>query len=302
METLVIQAELALDHLKEPDSAEKYLEKMKEAAQDDSDKSLLHYVEGRILLFRGDFTMARVDFTRSHRISESGEIADKSRYYLGLGDFYNEEFDYSRLQLRSLERQNHSWFANNALQLRYMIQQAWEENGDNKPLRRYARARYLYDSGHYAKSAELLAPVLDESWQHPLHNESILLLTRVLRRIHPEIAFQVIDRHTRRPSVRQHAGEQLLWERARLAEQVYMMHHLPDDTEGMLTYTPPSGLVEHIFGDIQHFSGLSAEPVLLTADTIIGYYEDLLMNYSDGYYSDISRNRIRELEQKSREI
>ncbi len=304
MHTLAIQSELALDHLKEPDKAAAYHQKMERAARNESDQALLHYVEGRLLLFEGSFAMARVAFTRSNRISESSENADKSRYYLGLGDFYNGDFTYARLQLRSLERQNHSWYANNALQLRFMIQEGHEEDGENLEIKRLAHARYLYDTGRYAEAADLLAPVLDEPAANPLHGESILLLTRTLRRIHPEVAFRVVDRHTRRPSVRQNAGERLLWERARLAEVVYIMQQRDTQDNRSADGVVPAGLLAHPLSAEERFYGGNENPdlMLLGADAVTRYYEELLLNYPDGYYSDIARNRIRDLERTQREI
>ncbi len=304
MQTLVIQSELALDHLKDPDRAEIYKKKMEQIARDESEQALIHYIDGRILLFRGDFTMARVSFNRSNRIAGSNAIADKSRYYLGLGDFYNSDFTYARLQLRSLERQNHSWYANNALQLRYMIQQGQDEENDNAEIKRYAQARYFYDTGHYTKAADLLTPVLDEPVASPLHNESILLLTRTLRRVHPELAFHVVDRHTSRPTVQQAAGERLLWERARLAEVVFIMQQRDTEKNRSADGLVPAGLLAYPLSAEERFYGGVEGPgrMLLSAEGITGFYEELLLRYPDGYYSDIARNRIRELERLEREI
>ncbi|TVQ71256.1 MAG: hypothetical protein EA363_06285 [Balneolaceae bacterium] len=304
MQTLAIQSELALDHLKEPEKAAVYHQKMERIARNDSEMALVHYVEGRLLLFDGNFSMARVSFTRSNRIADGGEIADKSRYYLGLGDFYNGDFTYARMQLRSLERQNYSWYANNALQLRFIIQEGHEEGGENSELHRIARARYLYDTGHYAEAADLLAPVLEEPAANPLHGESMLLLTQTLRRIHPEIAFRVVDRHTRRPSVRQAAGERLLWERARLAEVVYIMQQRDAENNRSAEGVVPAGLLAYPFSAEERFYGRDENPgpILLGADGVTGYYEELLLHYPEGYYSDIARNRIRDLERQAREL
>ncbi len=304
MQTLAIQSELALDHLKDPGKAVAYHEIMERAARNETEQALAHYVEGRLLLFEGSFAMARVSFTRSNRIAGSGEIADKSRYYLGLGDFYNGDFTYARLQLRSLERHNHSWYANNALQLRFLIQEGHEEDGENPELHRFARARYLYDTGHYAKAADLLAPVLEEPAANTLHGETMLLLTQTLRRIHPEIAFRVVDRHTRRPSVRQAASERLLWERARLAEAVYIMQRRNIENSKSADELVSDGLLAYPFSAEERFYGRNENPgrILLNADGVTGYYEELLLNFPDGYYSDIARRRIQDLERMEREI
>ncbi len=304
MQSLVIQSELALDHLKAPEKAAVYHQRMERAARNEAEQALAHYVEGRLLLFDGSFSMARVSFTRSNRMAGSGEIADKSRFYLGLGDFYNGDFTYARLQLRSLERHNHSWYANDALHLRYIIQEAYNEDGDNPKLRRFARGRYFYDTGRYYEAAELLAPVIEEPASDPIIDESMLLLTQTLRRIHPEVAFRVVDRHTRRPSVRQAASERLLWERARLAEAVYIMQQR--DTDGIRSADGlvPASLLANALSAEDQFYGRDGDSgrMLLSADGVTKFYEELLLNFPDGYYSDIARGRIRELEQQAREI
>ena len=365
IETLMIQSELALDHLKEPELAETYLEKMESAAQSEGDLARAAYVEGRILLFQGDFTLARVALTRSNRNAESSELAEKSRYYLGLADFYNGDFTYARLQLRALERENHSFFANNALQLRVMIQRAAEDRPDTDPeafdpdapdldtpepdmlnpdapdsdtpdsdapepdmidpdapdsdtpdsdaldaeedafnadLKRYARARYLYDTGKYSDAALLLVPLLSEPATAPLHQEQALLLTRALRQIHPDMAYRVIDRHTSRPSVTRNPGERLLWERARLSELLYdIAERQGEDAIYLNAAVIPEELLNALFEEGTSF--LSTQPgETPDLDRVVAHYEELLMHYPEGYYAEITRNRIRELEQPSFEI
>ena len=132
----------------------------------------------------------------------------------------------------------------------------------------------------------------------------MLLLAQTLRRIHPEIAFRVVDRHTRRPSVRRAAGERLLWERARLAEVVYTMQQRGTENMRSAEGVVPAGLLSQILSAEDHFYGRDADQstILLNADGVTGYYEELLLNYPDGYYSDIARNRIRDLERTQREI
>lgn len=302
MEVLVIQSELALDHLKEPDRAATYHQKMERIARDDSDKALLHHVDGRLKLFEGAFSMARVAFTRSNRLAGSGETADKSRFYLGLGDFYNGDFTYARLQLRALERQQHSWYANNALNLRFIIQEGHDEDGDNQDIRRYANALYLFDTGRHLESARLLATIPGEPGSGTLHDESMLLLTRTLRKLHPGLAFQVVDRHVHRPSVRNNAGERLLWERARLGEAIYLMQQgraLDEDTRQSYLAGLPAHLLEL---DKELTAPEDYRAPLINAGAVTVFYEDLLLHYPDGFYSDIARERIRGLQQEQREL
>lgn len=297
MNILVIQSELALDHLKKADDASRYHKKMKQASRMESDEALTRYVEGRILLFEGDFSLARVALTRAVRIAERGELAEKARYYLGLGDFYNSEFTYSRLQLRSLERQNHSYYANDALSLRFMIQQTYDKDGDNEILKKYARGRYLYDTGRYHEAAETLHPLLQQTAITPVQTAAVLLLTKTMRKIEPESALQLLIQYMRLPSVQRAPSERLLWERARLADHLLMMQketaflESPDDSSEKISSSDDGK-------NLSFLKNFSPIPFILTNEMVIEYYEALLMSYPDGFFSTFTRERIRNLEKE----
>lgn len=62
------------------------------------------YLDGRIYLHDGAYTQARVSFTRANRKAGTGELAEKSRYFLALTDFYAGDFEFATIQLKTLGR------------------------------------------------------------------------------------------------------------------------------------------------------------------------------------------------------
>ncbi|MDI6402620.1 hypothetical protein QLX67_11485, partial [Balneolaceae bacterium ANBcel3] len=291
LQTLSLQAELALDYLKDPVEAEYYLERMRNATQSDEDLALAYYVEGRIYMFESDFSLARVSLTRSNRLAERDQTAEKSRFYLGLSDFYQGDFTFSRLQLRSLERFNHSNFANNALQLRYLIQQGYVNGEVHPALQRYSRARFYFDTGNHSDAAIALLPVLSEQPGTPLYEESLLLLIRSIRACHPETAYRLIHQITQQPSLLGTIGETLLWERARLAELVFTIQQSTGTNSLLLPEALGMALDEK--GIITVFSEGSIAQI--SFDEVMVRYEDLLIRFPEGYYSEMARTRIRTL-------
>jgi hypothetical protein len=142
----------------------------------------------------------------------------------------------------------------------------------------------------------------------------------VLRSLHPETAFRVIDRHTHRVASRHNASERLLWERARLADLTFAIQQKvlasddPAAKETDIRQLLPSSLIDGYLSDGQHQSGHqplpsdrslvdpeAPESSLLVPEIIIELYEELLMQYPDGFYAGFSRNRVRNLENQSRQ-
>lgn len=289
IQTLRIQTELALDHLKDVDAARTYHERMVRVAASQEDEALVEYVEGRILLFDSDFSMARLALTRSNRLTESSDLANKTRYFLGLGDFYRGDFGYARLQFRALERDQYAWFANNALQMRYLLQEAYDQDAPepNEALLQLARGRHLYDTGRYDQALQTLQPVIDAPGASLEQSEAALLMTRVLRRIDTPQAFEAINGFVERPAVLMHAGERLLWERARMADMVLLM--ATENAQHGGDGPGDSRASDHVQGD-------GVGTTHLGRDEVIGFYEEILLVYPDGFFADLSRERIAELE------
>ena len=290
---LLLQAELALDYLKDVDQASRYHERLLALPSTrDNIKPQADYIEGRIHLFNQDYNRARIAFTQSNKAVRIGNLADKTRYYLALSDFYSGDYDFARIQLRALERQNTSFFANNALQLRLWIQEGVNADSTTNQLDSFSKASFYHHViGEPDKAMQALAPLLSEHANHPLNGEAVLLASSIVRYKNASAAYHLLNltSGTARSSQTQYATlnpvsmERIFWERARLADHVYFnqstrlaelpeLSHIPEE----LTYDRES-------------------PQLETLDEVITAYEDLLMDYPQGFYADQARARIREL-------
>ena len=82
-----------------------------------------HYLDGRIFLAENKYVEARIEFTRSNRLARTGSLAEKTRYFLALTDFYSGDFEFATIQLKTLSRKNTSYYANDALKLRLWLQE-----------------------------------------------------------------------------------------------------------------------------------------------------------------------------------
>lgn len=295
-QVLAMQIELALDYLKDLNKAEKYFEQFETIADRERLNNEAGFYKGRLHLFRGEFALARVEFSRVNRAVRSGSLADESRYYLALGDFYNNEYEFARLQMRSLERQNSSFYANNALRLRVWIQNGTTKDDSLKTeINTFAKAHYQYSIGDYEASLELLTTFFNEYPQHSLLGESILLATQIIRRDAPELAFltlyQFQDQIKFAPT-----KENLLWNMANLADLI-----VRGDSQSEIDVDDPDFIDQHDDMIQSFFNAISDSETardFLPKDlsSVIELYENLLVEFPQGFYARSARNRIQELQ------
>src|SRR5690606_5847661 len=81
------------------------------------------YLQGRIHIAKQEFPLARVSLTKANKLANIGELAEKTRYFLALTDFYAGDYEFAEIQLKALGRQNTSFYANDALELRLWLQE-----------------------------------------------------------------------------------------------------------------------------------------------------------------------------------
>ncbi|MEX2640544.1 MAG: tetratricopeptide repeat protein [Balneolales bacterium] len=266
-DALLLQAELALDHLKDVEKARRYHSSLQVLSAMDDLKPQSDYLEGRIYLYNQDFNRARIAFTQSNRGIRIGSLADKTRYYLALTDFYSGDYDFSQIQLRALERQNTSFFANNALQLRLWIQEGLNDDSATAELSAFSEAHFHYHvTGDVEQAMNSLSPLVEGSQEHPLNGEAVLLATTILQHRSSRAALQFVDKK-RDGALNPASMERIVWTRARLADHVYF----------------------------DHSSGTTADSAFSTVDEVMEAYEDLLVEYPQGFYAEKARKRIQDL-------
>lgn len=278
---ILLQAELALDHLKDVEQASFYHNKLKNLPNDEDLNPQIDYIEGRIHLFNNEFNRARIAFTQSNHEVRIGYLADKTRYYLALTDFYSGDYDFSQIQLRALERQNTSFFANNALQLRLWIQEGINADSTTTELDAFSKASHYYHIiGNSEEALETLSPLLEGTQNHPLIGEVILLASSIIREQNGYAAFNLVNLNIQN-GLNQASMERIFWTRAQLAEHVYF----EQDSDNLSNH---NRLTEYLNLDEE------AE-IINSVNEVIKAYEELLIAFPQGYYAEKARERIQKL-------
>lgn len=290
---LITQSELALDHLHEPDKAEQYLQQLEQRA-DSSNLAQRNYIQGRIYLYQKNYDRARIAFTKSNKQVRIGELAEKTRYYLALTDFYAGDYEFAKIQLNALERQNTSYFANDAVQLRVWIQDGLQADSSGIILHPFATAAELYAEGKTELAISQLTPILAPNSYHPLTDEALLLLSTHINAQSTSLTYELISRFLKADGRFSPLRERLMWEKARIADQVVSNNNL--------SFEIPARVADEDSLDTEEnfFKGLAQqlEQITFPGDRgeVIALYEDILLEYPQGFYATFARNRIEELQ------
>ncbi len=250
-------AELSLDYLYQPGKAAEYRASLEEIGENSRQAEIL-YLRGRISLFKGDYNQARLMLTRSNRVVRIGELAEKTRYYLALTDFFERDFEFAEIQLKSLGRQNTSVYANDALKLRLWIGKA--KKTDSLSAVRFAGSiETLYRGEKDSASAGLFDQIGDAS---SLFGDDILVLLSDItpKNDIPEL-FRFYDDYISSDQASP-LRERLFWERAQLGE-----------------YLSDKGITDDI--------------------DAARLYEQLILEYPQGFYATYARERLNNLSFKS---
>lgn len=290
---LITQSELALDHLHDPGKAGQYLAKLNQQA-DSSNLAQRNYIQGRIHLYNKEYDRARIAFTKSNKQVRIGELAEKTRYYLALSDFYAGDYEFAKIQLNALERQSTSYFANDAVKLRVWIQDGLQADSTGASLQPFAKAVELFSHGKDDQAMDQLRPVLSPQAFHPLTDEALLEISTHITPEITDITYNLITRFLSTNGRFSPLRERLMWEKARIGDQVMNNPKLSfpksyaDQIKDTLT------LEEQSYG-----SSTSQSPkVSFPSDKsqVIALYEEILLEFPNGFYASFARNRIHELQ------
>jgi len=287
-EVLVSLAELSLDVFHQPEEASKYLKELRHI----SGSSLIakeSYIEGRIDLYHEDYTRARIALTKSNKQEHIGDLAEKTRYYLALGDFYSGDYDFAKIQLNALERQNTSFYANDAVQLRLWIQDGLQADSTGKLLDPFAKAVEYFSQGKDQLGINKLRDLFDMTGYNPLKDEALLELSK---NINPENAVYVYESLSKYLSTKGSGSplyERLLWERARLADQFVTNK----DISIKFSNTKQDSLATK-----EGVSKESAKQLSMpkNIEQLISLYEQILLHFPSGFYASYARDRIQQLQ------
>lgn len=266
---LLMKSEIVLDHLHDIDQASEVLARLNNISKN-SELPEEFYVQGRIHIANKKYREARIALTKSNKLAELGELAEKTRYFLALTDFFAGDFEFATIQLKSLGRQNTSYYANDALQLRLWIQEGLNADSTGALLKPFAKAVFENTMGNYIASKEALFKLIEENPSSPLYDEMILLISE-----NPTVdaseswGLFVSTLESNKVTTNK---ERMMWERAKFADLAFMK------SETDANYQPNNDI---------------------SVATIIQFYEELILEFPQGFYAPYTRNRLKELSLKN---
>lgn len=267
------RAELALDYVFDLEKAESALRKLKSIPGTNGSPEAL-YLEGRIHLSKKEYPQARINFTRANKEAEIGEIAEKTRYFLALTDFYSGDYEFATIQLKSLGRNNTSYYANNALELRLWLQEGLSADTTGTNLSRFANAVFKENNGKSSESAGLFLQMINDPDFYTLKDDAMLFFVQSSHVEKVEKFIQLsnfLSTNTNTP-----IKEKLLWEQAKLAEQT-----------GYIVNTDGCSDKENCI-ETQNTAAMPS----VSAREI---YEELILSFPQGFYAPYARERLTKL-------
>ena len=251
-------AELYLDFDKDLVQAQKIIQRLERLTENYSEE--LNYLKGRLAITNESFTEARLLLTRSNRSAKVGEMAEKTRYYLALSDFYSRDYEFSNIQLKSLGRQYTSYYANNALELRLWLQTIKAMDSTAQFNVTFPKAMLEELKGNNTKAKAMLWEIA-RNQSNPFSGYAFKILYSLGADLEEYITalndYLVNEKSTP-------LRENLMWLRAQAA----------------------------FYFSAQDSSSLSSE-------TLYSYYEELILSFPSGFYSPLARKLINELNIRS---
>lgn len=281
---LSTQIDLSLDHFKNIEMAQKWYDELESISETDEQRaSFLNYARGRIALFNNDFTTARQALTRANRETDQSNLSEKIRYFLSLSDFYAGDYEFATIQLRSLERRQSSFYANNAIKLKMWINNGTRADTTGSTLQTVGEAMLHIHTGRYSDALSVLQPIILNTGHHFSDDMMVELATNLPDEFSP-LLFTFIDDHLKtQPS--SPLRERLMWERARLGERIFIQIEEFGDYQTTETTRTAEDL---FFGEEK---GLRS----ITKEELENLYEEILIEFPGGFYASYAREKLQEI-------
>lgn len=249
------QAEIALDFVFNKELATLATQQLKDLnGSEETPES--NYLDGRLFLADKEFTSARISFTRANKQTDVSDLAEKTRYFLALTDFYAGDFEFSQIQLKSLGRQNTSFYANDALELRLWLQEGIKADTTGEALQEFASAHFNLYTGNRKEASEQLLAIAQNDAPGVFIDNAYLMLSKIPEMKTEEYVSELSEFIEKTPSVSQR--EEFLWQIGKLYDGIY--------TEN---------------GESE-----------VTLRKLVDVYERLILEYPQGFYAPFTRERL----------
>lgn len=293
IEVLSLKTELILDTKVELDHANTLVQVIKSNSFNQDHEIITEYLEGRIQMIQGSHSMARINFTRANRLARTGEMAEKTRYYLALNDFYAGDFEFSSIQMRALERLNTSFYANDALKLRVWMREGVQQDIPTEELRQFSKAKYLFDTHKKSKALSLLFSLITGPDGTPLKGESVLMISDYLKSGNTELILDLLTITLK--SYQGPLAERLNWEKVRLADGIYSNEISLNLTDNEFTRELANWISSQTTADNLELYENSTMAISMDLNKLTTMYEDMLNNFPNGFYATSVRSRLAKL-------
>lgn len=257
----LLRAEIALDHLFDLEAAKSsanYLKTRTNLAESPE----AYYLDGRIELAEKNFAPARIALTRANKMAKVGELAEKTRYFLALTDFYAGDFEFAKIQLKALGRKNTSYYANDALELRLWLQEGLSADTTGTSITEFASVHFLKNTGKHEDAVSLLKAIIGDTKTTPFKDDAFLMLSGMEENLTPAFYAELSQFIANSPFLSQ--KEQFLWLKANISEVV----NTQCETSNMGCINP---------------------------DEVITNFETLILEYPQGFYAPYARKRLNQL-------
>lgn len=284
-QVLLTLSELALDVLHEPEKVSQYLAELQRLSEDSLSMAHKLYIEGRLQLYNENYTHARILFSKSNKLERLGNLAEKNRYYLALTDFFSGDYEFAKIQLTALERQNTSYFANDAVQLRLWIQEGLTADSSGQKLKPFAEIVEYISQGKDNHAINLIDELFIKDRNNPLLGHALLHINTSKNIQHLIFTYKAITVYLQQQANATPLREQLLWQKAKLADQIVTNKQIA---------LPPNYEAN---GPQNQFFETTDIVIPKEVKQLIPLYEKILMDFPTGFYANYARNRIQELEE-----
>lgn len=268
--------DLSVDFYKDLEKAELWYEDMQDYIQQED--PYLYYAEGRIALFQEDFITTRQALTRADNQSDESSLSEKARYYLSLSDFFAGDFEFAEIQLKTLERRNTSYYANDAIKLRMWIKNGLRADSTGSMLETIGNSMYFIHTGNYEEALSELEPILAQS-AHSFADDLTLEISSELPDQYNKLKLQLLNRVIQSQPYSP-LKERLLWDQATLVESTLNVNGIPESSFS--------------FGFLE-----SEQELQFTRQHLIDLYEELLIEFPNGFYAPFVREKLENLETAS---
>jgi len=259
-QVLVRLAMLSISPMTNTDQARSYLDQLRMQPSSDL-QAEIYWIEGRIYQLEKRWREARHAFHRALEFTDQSDLATDIRFELGRTEFFEGDAEYALLQLGMLEQQSDSHVAGRALKMRLWIQETQRADTTGEALETFAGLIASLDAGEVEKALGHLDKLITKEATR-LAGYALIELSATTMDCCLET---ILDRLVRFNHLETDSPvrERLLWQQAQLASLVWIR-------EGKLP-------------------GKDPRPSL---------YEQLLIEFPQGFYTPHARRELQRLEQE----